>query len=230
MSLAAGIYVALIGVGLPVLCVRSYFKLKEGARFPPKPALRQQTLIMHAMTLLLALFTWRSFGLPNFPHYSIQPKDAAAGIGMLIVLVCVMYPRWKSNAVHKRAEVYRNLPQAPNEMGMWIFISLSAGFVEEIVYRGVLFGVLFYSLGIWWAAAILCAVSFALAHVTQGWKSAAIIFFFSVAFQGLVWFTGTLYVAMAVHALYDIIAGFAYMRLYKLTVPQVNAAAPASVV
>jgi membrane protease YdiL (CAAX protease family) len=52
----------------------------------------------------------------------------------------------------------------------------------------------------------------------------------SIIFQGVVLFTGTLYVAMAAHALYDIIAGFAYVSLYKQTTPQVSAAAPASVV
>ncbi len=57
-----------------------------------------------------------------------------------------------------------------------------------------------------------------------------IIFAMSVIFQGLVWYTGTLYVAMAVHAIYDVIAGFAYLRLYKQTAPQVSSAAPASVV
>ena len=34
MSFAAAYYVFLIGVFLPVLCMRSYFRLKAGARFP----------------------------------------------------------------------------------------------------------------------------------------------------------------------------------------------------
>jgi membrane protease YdiL (CAAX protease family) len=230
MSFAAGYYVFFIGVFLPVLCVRSLYKLKAGARFPPKPTLRKQTFLVHGLTLLLAWFTWRSFGLPLFPSYSIQWKDAALGLGALVVLVCGMYPMWKSNAVRKRAQVYRNLPQAPGEMGLWIAVSLSAGFVEEIVYRGVLFGILMYWTRNWWAAAILCAVVFALSHVTQGWKSAAIIFFIAIAFHGIVRFTGTLYVAMVVHAIYDIIAGFAYLNLYKQTTPEAAAPAPAGVV
>jgi hypothetical protein len=52
----------------------------------------------------------------------------------------------------------------------------------------------------------------------------------AIIFQAVVFFTGTLYIAMAAHALYDVIAGFAYLRLYKQTAPQVGAAAPASVV
>lgn len=230
MNFAAGYYVFLIGVFLPVLCVRSYFRLKAGARFPPKPALRKQTLIVHGILFFFAWFVWRSFGQQVFPPHAIQVKHVAFGIGVLIVFVCGMYPVWKSNAMRKRDRVYRNAPQASNEMPGWIAVSLSAGFVEEIAYRGVLFGILFYWIPNWWAAALLCAVAFALGHAIQGLKSTLIIFVMSVIFQGLVWYTGTLFVAMAVHAIYDLIAGFAYLRLYKLTAAEVNAAAPPGVV
>jgi hypothetical protein len=52
----------------------------------------------------------------------------------------------------------------------------------------------------------------------------------SIIFQGLVWFTGTLYVGMVVHACYDIIAGVAYLYLWKKTAPQADIAAPTGVI
>lgn len=230
MSFLAAYYVVFMGVLLPALCVRSYFRLKEGARFPPKSAQRRQTVIMHALMFLFAWYVWRSFDQPVFPPYAIQWKHAAFALAILVILPCLMYPMWKTNAVQKRERVYRTRPQSPDEMPAWIVISLTAGFAEEIAYRGVLFGILFYWIGSWWAAALLSAVAFALGHAIQGWKGVLIIFVMSVIFQGLVWYTGTLYVAMVVHAVYDIIAGFAYLRLYKQTAPQVSSAAPASVV
>jgi membrane protease YdiL (CAAX protease family) len=230
MSLAAAYYVFLIGVFLPVLCVRSYLKLKSGARFPPKPAHFKTTLVTLAVVFAIALLVWRSFGLTIFPAYEIRLKDIAIGFATVIVFVCAMYPRWKYKATHSREELFRRVPQAANEMGWWIAVSIAAGFAEEFAYRGVLFGILIYWIPNWWAAALLCALAFALGHSIQGWKNVLIIFTMSVIVQGLVWFTGTLYVAMAAHALYDIIAGFAYLRLYKQTAPQVSAAAPTSVV
>jgi membrane protease YdiL (CAAX protease family) len=230
MSFAAAYYVFLIGIFLPVLCVRSYFRLKAGARFPRKPGFFKSTLISLAVILVIALLVWRSFDLPIFPAYAIRLKDIAIGLATVIIFACAMYPRWKYKATNSRDEVFRRVPQAANEMGWWIAVSLLAGFAEEFAYRGVLFGILIYWIPNWWAAALLCALAFALGHSIQGWKNVLIIFAMSVIFQGLVWFTGTLYVAMAAHALYDIIAGFAYLRLYKQTTPQVTAAAPASVV
>jgi membrane protease YdiL (CAAX protease family) len=230
MSLAAAYYVFLIGVLLPVLCVSSYFKLKSGARFPPKPGFFKSTLIMLGVFFMVALLVWRSFGLPIFPAYEIRLKDVAIGLATVIVFACAMYPLWKYKAMHSRDEVFRRVPQASNEMGWWIALSITAGIAEEFAYRGVLFGILIYWIPNWWAAALLCALAFALGHSIQGWKNVVIIFTMSVIFQALVWFTGTLYIAMAAHAIYDVIAGFTYLRLYKQTGPQVNAVAPASVV
>jgi membrane protease YdiL (CAAX protease family) len=230
MSFLAAYYVAFMGVLLPALCVRSYFRLKAGARFPPKRALHRQTVIMHALMFLFAWYVWRSFDQPVFPHYTFQWTHAAAGLAILVILPCVMYPTWKANAAQNRERVYRTRPQSPEEMPAWILISLTAGFAEEIAYRGVLFGVLMYWIGNWWAAALLSAVAFALGHAIQGWKGILIIFVMSVIFQWLVRFSGTLYVAIVVHAVYDMIAGYCYMRLYKQTAPQVSATAATSVV
>jgi membrane protease YdiL (CAAX protease family) len=230
MSIAAKIYILLIGVLLPALCIRSYFALKAGGRFPRKPAFFKNTLFSLGAILVLAIAVWRSFGLPIFPAYTIRLKDVAVGLGTIVVFVLAMYPRWKHKVIRSREKVFRRVPQDANEMGWWIAVSIAAGFAEEFAYRGVLFGILIYWVPNWWAAALLCALSFALAHAIQGWSGAAIIFVMAIIFQGIVLFTGTLYVAMAAHALYDVIAGFAYLRLYKQTTSQVSAAAPASVV
>jgi len=224
MSFLAGYYVFFMGVLLPALCVRSYFRLKAGARLPPKAALRRQTVIMHALMFLFAWYVWRSFDQPVFPPYAIQWKHAAIALAVLVILPCVMYPMWKVNAVQKRERVYRTRPQSLEEMPAWIVMSLTAGFAEEFAYRGVLFGILMYWIENWWAAALLSAVAFALGHAIQGWKGILIIFMISVVFQWFVRFSGTLYLAMVVHAVYDIIAGLAYLRLYKQTAPEVSTA------
>jgi membrane protease YdiL (CAAX protease family) len=229
MSFAALYYVFLVGVFLPGLSVYSHFKLKAGAPFPSKTTLRKQALGLHAFTFLLAWITWKKFGQPLFPHYAIRWKGAVLGVATLVAFVVAIYPVWKSRALKKREQLYRSVPQSAGEMRSWVLVSLSAGFVEEIVYRGVLFGILMHWAGNWWAAATLCAASFALGHAIQGWKATAIIFAMSIIFQGLVWVTGTLYVAMVVHASYDIIAGFAYLHLWKKTAPGVSGAAAAGV-
>jgi len=60
------------------------------------------------------------------------------------------------------------------------------------------------------AAALIAASIFAISHILQGWKSVTIIFGMALAFQSLAWLSGSLYVSMVVHALYDVTAGFCY--------------------
>src|SRR5207248_1049618 len=115
--------------------------------------------------------------------------------------------------------------QSYEELGWWAAVSLAAGIIEESVYRGVLFGILFYWLDNWWVAALLCSLSFALGHAIQGWKSTVIIFVMALMFHGLVRVTGSRYVAMVVHAAYDLIAGVAYASFSKL---HARAAAPSA--
>jgi membrane protease YdiL (CAAX protease family) len=215
MNIAAIYYVFLIGLLLPVLCIRSYYKLKAGARFPPKSASRLTTLVLHALMFLSAFLTWRSFEIPMFPRPDIGWKEAGFGLAVLVVFLAFMIPKWKKKAMASPEKTYRSMPQTSAELKMWAVVSLSAGFVEEIAYRGVLFGILDYWLKNWWAAAILCAIAFGLGHAIQGWKNTGIIFVMSVVFQGLVYFTGTLYVAMVVHAVYDFIAGAMYLYFWN---------------
>ena len=217
-------FVMLIGVVIPVACVRSYFKLKAGAPFPPKVKLHQQTLLMHAFFLSIALFTAKTVQIPIFLPLAPRTKDLAMGAGLLALLVGVMYPLWKARAARQPEKVYRRMPSSNRELWLWAAVSLSAGFVEEIVYRGALFQILYYWIGNWWIAAVTVALSFALGHAIQGWRNVLIIFAMAMAFQGLVWATGTLYVAMAVHAIYDFVAGLAYASFYRGSAPEPAAA------
>jgi membrane protease YdiL (CAAX protease family) len=99
-----------------------------------------------------------------------------------------------------------------------------AGLSEEITWRGVQTALLSSLTRSLWLAAIICAISFGLGHFIQGWRSSAIIVFFALGFQGLVWLSGSLYVAMAVHVAYDITAGLSYARLGREFgyVPELN--------
>jgi membrane protease YdiL (CAAX protease family) len=56
-------------------------------------------------------------------------------------------------------------------------------------------------------AAGVSAVAFALVHPVQGWRSVILIVVFGLVVQGFFVLTGTLVLAMVVHAAPDLIAG-----------------------
>jgi membrane protease YdiL (CAAX protease family) len=105
------------------------------------------------------------------------------------------------------------MPRTPRERWLWGGVSLAAGFGEEVTYRGVMFILLSRLLGGPLPAAIIASAVFGFSHILQGWKNAVIIGIVALAMHGLVIWSGSLYIAMAVHGIYDLVAGFTYGRL-----------------
>jgi membrane protease YdiL (CAAX protease family) len=73
----------------------------------------------------------------------------------------------------------------------------------------------------------VCAVAFALAHFVQGWKTVAVIAVLAVFNHLIVRATGDLYTAMAIHFVYDLLAGVILLRLAKRDGIAASTAVPA---
>jgi membrane protease YdiL (CAAX protease family) len=114
--------------------------------------------------------------------------------------------RWRTKSQQQQRRLYKIVPHGTREPFRWILLCLLAGVGEEIVYRGVLFGILYWWTDSWWIAAVISAITFGMAHMVQGWRSGVLITLLALGMQGLVRLTGDLYHAMAVHFVYDMIA------------------------
>jgi membrane protease YdiL (CAAX protease family) len=205
-------HLAVFGVLLPYLVIRS----RRGIASRPLPPLRRhlpRVFVQLAVLGLLSLWIGRLEWVRLFPAQA--PPAWSVALGALFVLVAVggMRPLWRK-AVRQRSRLsYLFMPRDGVERAWWIAVAVAAGISEEITWRGVQWVLLTRLVGNVWIAAALCAVMFALAHAVQGTRSMAIIVLFGAAFHGLVAASGSLYVAMAAHALYDVVAGLAYGRL-----------------
>ncbi len=96
------------------------------------------------------------------------------------------------------------LPHTRTEMYWFGGVSLTAGFCEEFLYRGYFVWVFSPWLG-WWGAAALSLPFFAIAHVPvyQGWSGALRTGIAGAFFTLLVAIFGSLWPAIALHALLD---------------------------
>jgi len=68
-------------------------------------------------------------------------------------------------------------------------------------------------LGSWWPAVLVCSAAFAVAHFVQGVRTVVIIAIFAIGNHLIVRASGDLYTAMAIHFLYDLLAGVILLRL-----------------
>ena len=216
IGIAGWYHLVLMGVVIPAMVFRNYRKL-VGRALP----LPNRMVHFRTTTMMLSLFTFMSLLVAKVEWIDVfsfdasrLPQGLAAGAVMYAAAVTFMRPRWR-RAVERRARVvHLFMPANAMERRWWYMVSFLAGVGEEITWRGVQTTLLAIVTGSYLLGAILSAISFGLAHFIQGWKSAAIITVFGLGFQFVVWASGgSLFVAMAVHVVYDITAGLAYGRL-----------------
>lgn len=98
-------------------------------------------------------------------------------------------------------------------MRMWVVISALAGLTEECAYRGLTFRILTANHGSVPLALVLCIVCFGLAHMTQGWRGFVATSVIASMMHAVVFLTGSLYLAIVIHAAYDLIVGIIAMPI-----------------
>jgi membrane protease YdiL (CAAX protease family) len=207
--MAGYIFLAAFCLLLPLLVVKSSRRLTTGA-LAPWPPYFISVVLQQIFFAAFSIWVAHSEGIDLFAPPPQPLRATLIGAAFLAVTVAVMAPQWRRSVGERERRLYYFMPRTPQQKVMWTFLSLFAGVGEEIAYRGVMF-VLFSRLtGAPLAASLLAAVVFAFCHYIQGWKSMAVIFLFALSFQALVYVTGTLFVAMAVHFLYDVMAGMVY--------------------
>jgi membrane protease YdiL (CAAX protease family) len=114
------------------------------------------------------------------------------------------------------AHVERLAPHTRSESWWWVALSLSAGFCEEFVFRGYLIWAFQPVFGLWGAAAFSVVV-FAAAHAYQGAKGFVATGVVGSLLTLVVLVFGSLWPAMALHALIDIAQGLiAWLALRAL--------------
>lgn len=209
--------VYLLGL-LPWLAIRSHRLLQQASKgttsLPPRQAIWINTLFSQ---LTMFLFAWLIGGTFDYSlFHSGEPgwRDVTAGAVALAVyfLLRAVSVVIRSEDERRRLLVYLIAPRTRREWILWSATVIAAAIAEEAAYRGVGMAILWYALGNGYLAAIVSSIAFAVAHSTQGAKSVLIIFGMAIVMHVLVWYTGTLIVAMVVHAVYDFVAGYLIAR------------------
>jgi hypothetical protein len=199
---------------LPWVALRSGRRLRrafegvEGAPVPTGQHIWLSSLLLQVVLLYLAWRVGRGFEFRIFATPELGGRAFLyAGIALLACFGIRTLARGGLSADDRRKLMVSRLsPRTGRERTLQVATILAASVAEEAAYRGVAFEILWYATGNGWVAAVLSALAFALAHTVQGWRSTGWVFLIGLTMQGLVVATGTLVLAMLVHALYDLVA------------------------
>ena len=102
--------------------------------------------------------------------------------------------------------VFLLVPRNGSELARFNVLSVTAGIVEETLWRGFLIGYLGQFMPVW-AAAIISAIGFGVAHGYQGLANIPRITLVAAVFAGLFVLTGSLWLSIILHAAVDLLQG-----------------------
>ena len=108
------------------------------------------------------------------------------------------------------------LPRTFLEAAVWILVCLTAGFCEEVIFRGYLQKQLYALTGSAAVAVVLQAAAFGIGHGYQGVKNVAVITVLGLLYGVLALWRGSTRPGMLAHAWSDVYAGLRMSFLSRL--------------
>jgi membrane protease YdiL (CAAX protease family) len=207
-------FLGLICLMVPWAAFRSSQRLRVSQNVPRRAYITSVVFtqgIMLALALAAASRNWVFL----FPAPTFTWNRALLGAAVLLPALATIPIRWHYKSDADRQRLAWMVPRRWPDMAWWVPISFLAGIGEEIVYRGVAFELLERLFGAWYPAAAICVLAFSLAHYVQGAIAILTIAVLSAALHVIVRATGDLYTVMAVHVLYDILAGTFAIYAYR---------------
>jgi membrane protease YdiL (CAAX protease family) len=167
--------------------------------------------------------SWTALGV--VPRGFLRPALGLAVVGGIAVALFQVRARARQSPEtlgryrEKLGHLERMLPHTPEELALFHRVSWTAGICEELLYRGYLLWYLGHWMGV--PAVVVSSVLFGIGHSYQGWKGVLTTGLVGLVMALVYLAAGSLWPAMALHALIDIHSGtIAYAAL--------NAARPAA--
>lgn len=173
------------------------------------------TLFGHGVLFIVAWLAaeevqLKLFSLPTFAL--VDWLYACVTLSVCLVISSFVRSGQTDRQSESRTMAHLLLPRSKGETALKNLAILSASVVEEFAYRGVGFFIVWHLFGNPWLAAVVCSIAFGLAHWIQGWKNVFGVAGIGMALQALVAVTNTLFLAIVVHAVFDIVAFYRNKR------------------
>ena len=229
MHLVDHIFIFLLVLVYPVYSTWSYqreVRKIESGKPANRLSLYRSTAIVEWLALAVLFIAWHLLERPFSDLGFVTPGGAGfyVGIALLAVVCGVLIRQWSTveqlgdEERHKQIEALGKLvhflPHSKRELNAIYGVSLTAGIVEEIVYRGFVLWYLALVMPLW-AAVILSSIAFGVAHSYQGPAGAVKCGFVGLAFAGFYLLTGSIWLPMIGHFLFDALQGPAIYRLIR---------------
>lgn len=214
IDLFGAFFLIVVAFVLPALAIQTRRILGSRELPLPRTFFYYQTIVVQLVLYAFALFasSTNHLALTMWPHSARAWLPAAA---LLAVAMVVLRLTWPLRSAEAQRQLAGLLPATREDFPSYLLLCLVAAVAEEVAYRGVAIRFAVRLSLPFPAAVVVVAFLFAAAHALQGWRSAVVIFLFALGFHWLVFETRALAPAIAVHCLYDVLAGLLIPRWFR---------------
>ncbi len=213
LPLLDSVFVSLLVVLLPVLAVVQLRAFPE-LELQRKPAYLNSMLTIAllggaAVGLGYRRFGWEGMGLAPIPWTDLALWSA----GLVTLGSVVMFAFLRLRLALGWSEtpfLDLMLPKTVEERQLFVGVSLTAGFGEELVYRGYLLPLSWQLLPGVWFPTLLGALLFGAVHAYQGWFGVVRTVILAMMLSLSMIFAGTLWPAIVAHTAIDLLGGLVF--------------------
>jgi membrane protease YdiL (CAAX protease family) len=229
MTIIDHLFFLAIAVAFPIASYSSFQKLLrriEAGEKISRAYIYNMTLRSHWLLFGIAIAIWaasgRSWASLGFGLELDIPFLIGIALTLAVLAGLAVQLRRLADASEKDIDSYRQrlgrlefmFPRNGNELNRFYGLSMTAGIVEETLWRGFLFWYLGHFIPLW-GAAIVSSVGFGLAHLYQGVRNVPQIILVGGALSALYLITGSLWLPILLHAVFDMVQGQVVYRIAR---------------
>jgi len=229
MHLVDHLFVVLLFVVQPihgVLAYRRYIARIEAGAPSNRIRLYQQTLALQWLVLAILAAAWALLERPVTDLGFVAPagNNFWIGVAILALITTFLIRSWRAamtmsdEAKARQKESFGKLvhflPQSDRDYRHFVAVSITAGIVEETLYRGFALWYLTQIMPLW-AAIVVSASVFGIGHSYQGTGGVLRVTLVGLAFGVFYVFTGSIWLPMFAHAILDILQGATIVEVLR---------------
>jgi len=229
LSLLDHLFIVSLFVVLPLQGYRNYKKLIAAVRdgeVPDRPFWYRSTMASQWGALAIVLLAWFTFERPAEElGFAVHLNTGfwtslVAGVAVLgyfaftATQVSTLAPQQRAILRDRLGELGHFLPQSDRDLRYFTGLSLTAGVVEELLFRGYALWYLAHFLPTW-AAVAVSSMAFGLGHAYQGAGGVLKTTTAGIVFAVMYLASGSIWLPIAFHAIFDAIQGVQIREVYR---------------